>query len=255
MRLVIQRVLSASVKVGDDVVGSIGPGILCLVGVGPEDCAAEAKWAATKVLNSRLWDEAEGKQRPWMQDVKQIDGGVLFVSQFTLYGYLKGNRPDFHLAAPGDAAQALFDSVVAEARKAYVEERVATGSFGAHMAVESVNDGPVTIWLDSNDKATTGKPSKAAAVGGGVGGGGEGGGAQAASQPKQKKERVKRVLTPEEEARIAESKARSTANKKAAAARALEAEKDAGAAAAAPVETVSESEPPVAPPHASAAKS
>ena len=173
MRLLIQRVLRGAVRVGDKVSGEIGPGVLCLVGICATDTAEEVKWASQKILNTRLWDSAEGK--PWNVSVKDQGGGVLLVSQFTLHGVLKGNRPDFHKAMGTEGARALFDDVVAACRRNYEADRVQTGEFGAHMHVESVNDGPVTIWLDSDDRGSNAGP------------GGGGGGAQKKNpQPKQK---------------------------------------------------------------------
>ena len=160
-------------RVGDDVCGEIGPGVLCLVGICSTDTAEEVKWASQKILNTRLWDSAEGK--PWNVSVKDQGGGVLLVSQFTLHGVLKGNRPDFHKAMGTDGARELFDDVVAACRHSYEADRIQTGKFGAHMHVESVNDGPVTIWLDSDDR------------GGNAGAGGaSGGGQKKKQQPKQK---------------------------------------------------------------------
>lgn len=145
MRAVIARVSWARVRVGGEVVGEIGPGICALVGVGKEDGGAEADWLADKIVNVRFFRDAEGKMN---QSVLDGNGGLLAISQFTLYGDLRrGNRPSFGAAMEPELARQLFDRFCARVRTHGV--RVETGRFGANMAVESLNDGPVTLLLDS----------------------------------------------------------------------------------------------------------
>ncbi|MGH2750322.1 MAG: D-aminoacyl-tRNA deacylase [Actinomycetota bacterium] len=145
MRLVVQRVVSASVRVSDSVAGEIGHGLMVLVGITQGDGAQEAEWAADKICNLRIFTDHDGKMNRSLQDA---GGEVLLVSQFTLYGDArKGRRPSFVHAARGSEAEAVYKQVIAalEARGT----RCAAGEFGADMKVSLVNDGPVTILLDS----------------------------------------------------------------------------------------------------------
>ena len=141
----MQRVTSASVEVEGEVVGSIGSGCLVLVGVAPEDGGKEAAWLAEKVVGLRIFNDDEGKMN---RSLEEAGGEVLLVSQFTLYGDArKGRRPSFIRAARGAEAEALYEDVGARIRMRGVG--CATGVFGADMKVSLVNDGPVTILLDS----------------------------------------------------------------------------------------------------------
>jgi D-aminoacyl-tRNA deacylase len=145
MRLLLQRVSSAEVRVEGSVVGSIGRGLLVLVGVGPNDDEAVARSMADKVVGLRIFRDDAG-----LTNLSSVDvgGEVLAVSQFTLFADTrKGRRPSFIGAAPPDRADALYRTF-AEALEAR-GIRVARGVFGAEMEVELVNDGPMTIWLDS----------------------------------------------------------------------------------------------------------
>lgn len=145
MRAVVQRVSRASVRVDGATVGEIGPGLLALIGVADDDGPADATYIAGKIRDLRVFEDDNGKMNRALSDV---GGAVLAVSQFTLYGDCrKGRRPSFDRAAPPDAGRTLFDAVVHELRAAGV--RVDTGRFQSHMAVDLVNDGPVTILLDS----------------------------------------------------------------------------------------------------------
>jgi D-tyrosyl-tRNA(Tyr) deacylase len=145
VRAVIQRVTSARVHVGATTVGEIGAGLLVLVGVSRSDTEADAKYIAGKIRDMRVF---EGDGKPMDRSVVDVGGSVLVVSQFTLYGDMrKGRRPSFDDAAPPDLARALYDAVVRELRTAQVP--VATGQFQAMMRVELVNDGPVTVLVDS----------------------------------------------------------------------------------------------------------
>jgi D-tyrosyl-tRNA(Tyr) deacylase len=146
MRAVIQRVAEARVRVGDRITGEIGPGLLVLVGVGKHDGAEDVKYLAAKIPALRLFRGGEGKDID--RSVIDIGGSLLIVSQFTLFGDARGQRrPSFIDAAPPDLARALYDDLVRELRAASVP--VATGEFQAMMRVELVNDGPVTLLLDS----------------------------------------------------------------------------------------------------------
>ena len=146
MRAVVQRVISARVRVNDRVTGEIARGLLVLVGVGREDTPADAKYVAGKICDLRVFESDDGK--PMDRSVMDIGGELLVVSQFTLYGDTRrGRRPSFDRAAPPETARALYETLVRELRAARV--RVATGEFQAMMHVELVNDGPVTVLVDS----------------------------------------------------------------------------------------------------------
>ncbi|XP_027105447.1 uncharacterized protein [Coffea arabica] len=148
MRAVVQRVASASVEVEGRIVSAIGPGLLVLVGLHESDADSDAEYICRKVLNMRLFpNEKTGKT--WDQNVMQKNLEVLLVSQFTLYGILKGNKPDFHVAMPPEKARPFYESVVEKFRKAYTPDVIKDGIFGAMMKVNLVNDGPVTMQLDS----------------------------------------------------------------------------------------------------------
>lgn len=145
MRAIVQRVSSARVEVDGQVSGSIGPGLLILLGVGHEDAEKEARWLADKIANLRIFEDDQGKM-----NLSAVDRGLgaLVVSQFTLFGDCrKGRRPSFVAAATPDQAQTLYQKFVRALRDSLgpVEE----GVFQAHMDVHLVNDGPVTLWLDT----------------------------------------------------------------------------------------------------------
>jgi D-aminoacyl-tRNA deacylase len=145
MRLLIQRVTRAEVRVDARVVGSIGSGLLILVGVGHGDSDADATALANKAVDLRIFRDAEGKTNLSLKDVA---GEVLAISQFTLFADTrKGRRPSFLDAAAPEAGNAIYERFCAAVEERGV--RVARGIFGAEMQVELVNDGPMTIWLDS----------------------------------------------------------------------------------------------------------
>jgi D-tyrosyl-tRNA(Tyr) deacylase len=145
MRAVLQRVTRAAITVEDEVVGAIGGGLLVLLGIAQDDTAQDVKYLVEKITQLRIFEDAEGKMN---LSVLETGGALLIVSQFTLYGDVRrGRRPSWIEAAPPEVAEPLYESFVMEARR-YVEE-VATGSFRRMMQVELVNDGPVTILLDS----------------------------------------------------------------------------------------------------------
>lgn len=144
MKAVVQRVTRASVTVDGAVVGSIDAGLCVLVGITHDDDPARAAQLADKLWHLRIFDDADGRPNLSVADVA---GGVLVVSQFTLYGdTAKGRRPSWLAAAPGDVAEPLVDAVVARLRE--LGAPVATGVFGADMAVELVNDGPFTVVVE-----------------------------------------------------------------------------------------------------------
>src|SRR5438105_15806094 len=148
MRAVLQRVSRARAKVDEKVAGEIGAGLMILLGVGREDTSAVAVALAEKIGHLRIFEDDQGKMNRSLLDVK---GSALVVSQFTLYGDARGQRrPSFIAAAPPDQAKNLYEEFSEALRKLGVT--VATGVFKAMMSVESVNEGPVTILLDS-DKA------------------------------------------------------------------------------------------------------
>jgi D-aminoacyl-tRNA deacylase len=145
MRAVVQRVSEARVRIDDAVVGEIGPGLLVLLGVTHNDTAEQAQWLADKVVGLRIFEDADGKMN---RDLIEIGGGVLVVSQFTLYGDCrKGRRPSFIEAAQPSLAVPLYEAFVDAVRARGVP--TATGRFGAMMRVELVNDGPVTLIVAS----------------------------------------------------------------------------------------------------------
>lgn len=146
MRAVVQRVASARVRVGDRVTGEIGAGLLVLVGIARDDGTADAEYLARKIVEMRVFESIDGK--PMDRSVADVGGGILVVSQFTLYGDMrKGRRPSFDEAARPDEARARYEEFVRELRAAHTP--VATGEFQAMMQVDLVNDGPVTVLLDS----------------------------------------------------------------------------------------------------------
>ena len=145
MRALIQRVTEAAVRVDGDVVGAIGPGLLILLGVGPDDTAAIAEMLAEKTAQMRIFSDVDGKFNLSLID---SGGAALVVSQFTLYADTRrGRRPGFSGAAPPEIAAPLVDAYAEALRQQGV--RVATGQFGAMMQVSLINDGPVTIMVDS----------------------------------------------------------------------------------------------------------
>ncbi|MQC25695.1 MAG: D-tyrosyl-tRNA(Tyr) deacylase [Chloroflexi bacterium] len=151
MRAVVQRVSRAQVTVDDagraELVGEIGVGLLVYLGIGPEDGEAEVRWMATKVAGLRLFPDDQGR---FDRSVSDVQGSVLIVSQFTLYGEARRRRrPSFTGAASPEVAEPLIQAVVETLRTEGLT--VASGRFGAHMMVDAVNDGPVTIFLDTAD--------------------------------------------------------------------------------------------------------
>jgi D-tyrosyl-tRNA(Tyr) deacylase len=148
MRAVIQRVSEASVTIDGQTVGRIGRGLLVLLGVGQDDAEADARWLAEKVVKLRIFEDEAGKMN---RDLAEVNGALLVVSQFTLYGDCrKGRRPTFIAAAQPDKAIPLYEAFLQAARELGVP--VETGRFGAMMRVSLINDGPVTLILESESK-------------------------------------------------------------------------------------------------------
>lgn len=148
MRILIQRVQQASVAIGGTVRSQIGAGLLVLLGVGTEDTDADIEYLAGKLVRLRIFDDEAGVMN---RDVVQAGGEVLVVSQFTLMASTrKGNRPSYIHAAPEAVSRPLYERFVAQVAELLGRE-VPTGEFGADMQVGLVNDGPVTIWMDSSD--------------------------------------------------------------------------------------------------------
>lgn len=146
MRVVVQRVAQASVSVNGEVVGSIGQGLLLLVAFTHDDAEKDLQWMASKVANLRIFDDESGQMNRSVMDVK---GEVLAVSQFTLYASTRrGNRPSYVDSAPGSVAEPLYGRFVAEL-EGVLQHPVQRGVFGAEMQVQLLNDGPVTIIVDS----------------------------------------------------------------------------------------------------------
>ena len=147
MRACIQRVSEAQVTVGAELTGQIKLGLVVLLGVSPDDGELQVNWLAEKIVGLRVFEDHDGKMNRSLIDA---GGAMLVVSQFTLYGDCrKGRRPSFADAASPALAERLYDAFVASVRNMGVE--VSTGRFRAHMQVTLVNDGPVTLWIDTDD--------------------------------------------------------------------------------------------------------
>jgi D-aminoacyl-tRNA deacylase len=145
VRACIQRVSEAEVTVADEIAGRIARGFLVLLGVGHTDGPTELNWLADKIVGLRVFEDDEGKMN---RSLAEVGGAMLVVSQFTLYGDCrKGRRPSFTGAAAPELAEKLYLDFVARVREAGIE--VATGKFREHMLVSLVNDGPVTLWIDT----------------------------------------------------------------------------------------------------------
>lgn len=161
MRALLQRVTNARVTVSENTVGEIGKGLLVFLGVSRADTQSDADYLLDKLLGLRIFPDSDGKMN---RNVLDAGGELLVISQFTLYADCRrGRRPSFDPAAPPDQAQRLYLYFLEEARKRPV--RVESGTFQAEMRVELVNDGPVTILLDSDQKASGSKNEKASAPG------------------------------------------------------------------------------------------
>ncbi len=145
MRAVVQRVKESSVKVEEEIISSIGLGFMVLLGIGKEDSVEDVKYLKDKIINLRVFEDEGGKMNLSLKDVA---GDLLVVSQFTLYGDCrKGRRPNFMNALGGEEAESLYELFIEECKREGIT--VQSGCFGAEMEVHIINDGPVTILLDS----------------------------------------------------------------------------------------------------------
>jgi D-aminoacyl-tRNA deacylase len=149
MRAVIQRVTRASVTVDGQITGSIATGLLILLGIEDADTSEDVTWLSNKMVNLRIFNDEEGVMN---RSVKDVDGGILLVSQFTLFAATKkGNRPSYIRASKPDVAVPLYEQMIQQLGLD-LGKRVGTGIFGAHMKVDLLNDGPVTILIDTKNK-------------------------------------------------------------------------------------------------------
>lgn len=149
MRTVVQRVRQAGVTVSGQASGQIGHGLLLLLGVEETDTAEDIQWLVNKIANLRIFNDEEGQMN---QSVLEVDGEILVVSQFTLHANVKkGNRPSFIRAARPETAEALYQDFINAMGRA-IGKDISTGEFGAMMQVQLVNDGPVTIIIDSKER-------------------------------------------------------------------------------------------------------
>ncbi|EFQ35040.1 hypothetical protein CGRA01v4_11683 [Colletotrichum graminicola] len=147
MKAIVQRVLSASVAVDNEVISSIGKGLLVLAAVAPGDTEKDAEILANKVVKLKMWDDDTGGR--WKKTVQDIDGEVLCVSQFTLFAKIVKNKPDFRLSAPAEDAKKLYHYFLQKVQESYAADKIKDGRFQAMMAVSSTNDGPVTFELNT----------------------------------------------------------------------------------------------------------
>ena len=148
MRILVQRVSEASVKIDNKIHGAIEQGLLLLVGIEHEDTEEDAKWVSQKIVNLRIFSDEAGKMN---LSSSEIEGDFLVISQFTLHASTKkGNRPSYIKAARPEKAIPLYEYFIKELK--LLDHKVETGIFGADMKVSLINDGPVTIWIDSKNK-------------------------------------------------------------------------------------------------------
>jgi D-tyrosyl-tRNA(Tyr) deacylase len=149
MRAVIQRVSHASVKAEEKIVGAMNNGLLILLGIEDADTKEDIEWLSAKIVNLRIFNDANGVMNI---SIKDIDGEILLVSQFTLHASIKkGNRPSYIKASKPDVAIPLYEQMIAQLEKD-LGKKIQTGIFGADMKVELLNDGPVTILMDTKNK-------------------------------------------------------------------------------------------------------
>ena len=149
MRVVIQRVSEASVKVDGAIVGAIHAGLMVLLGIQSEDTLDDIQWMSNKLVQMRIFDDAEGVMN---HSVQEMGGSILLISQFTLYAATKkGNRPSYIAAAKPEIAIPIYEQMILQLSKD-LGKPIATGQFGADMKVALINDGPVTILIDSKNR-------------------------------------------------------------------------------------------------------
>ncbi|EGO21241.1 hypothetical protein SERLADRAFT_452373 [Serpula lacrymans var. lacrymans S7.9] len=148
MRAVVQRVASASVTVNNEVISQISRGLMVLVGIGTDDTLTDVETLSNKILSLRVFSDANSAM--WKASVKDIQGEILCVSQFTLMANTtKGNKPDFHRAMSTDLSRQLYSTFLERMRQRYVPDKIKDGQFGAMMDVSLTNEGPITFTLDS----------------------------------------------------------------------------------------------------------
>ncbi|MCW3087889.1 MAG: D-tyrosyl-tRNA(Tyr) deacylase [Sediminibacterium sp.] len=149
MRIVVQRVSEASVTVNDSVTGTIGLGLLVLLGIEDADTPEDLSWLTNKIINLRIFNDSDGVMN---LGLKEVDGDILLVSQFTLHASTKkGNRPSYLKASKPAIAIPLYEQMIRSLEE-QLGKKIATGIFGADMKVRLLNDGPVTIWIDSHNR-------------------------------------------------------------------------------------------------------
>lgn len=149
MRVVIQKVKSASVEVNDQLIGEINKGLVVLVGYESSDSIEDISWLVSKIVNMRIFDDSNGKLN---LSVSDLNGEILLVSQFTLHASVKkGNRPSYIKAANSKKANQMYELTISEFEKV-LKRKISTGKFGANMEVSLVNNGPVTITIDTKNK-------------------------------------------------------------------------------------------------------
>ncbi|KAK6589453.1 hypothetical protein RS030_203214 [Cryptosporidium xiaoi] len=154
MKIVLQKVKSASVRVNDKF-SEIGPGLLILIGIRNDDIIENSDYLVRKCLSLRLWSDETENNLPWKLNVKDKNYEILIVSQFTLYGTVKnGSKPDFHYAMNGKDALIIFNSIVDKFKTSYSPEKIKTGFFGEQMEVNLINDGPVTLVIENETKSS-----------------------------------------------------------------------------------------------------
>ncbi|MBP7553803.1 MAG: D-tyrosyl-tRNA(Tyr) deacylase [Spirochaetes bacterium] len=147
MRSVVQRVKTAGVSINNQIYSSINKGLLCLLGISPDDTEEDIKYIIDKITNMRIFQDDSDKMN---RSVIDIDGEVLIVSQFTLYGDArKGRRPSFDKAANGETARVIYENFLTALKSVIITDKIKTGIFAEMMEVNLINDGPVTILLDS----------------------------------------------------------------------------------------------------------
>ena len=149
MRVLIQRVSSASVQIADEEYSKIGHGLLILLGVENEDSEEDVEWLTSKISKMRIFDDESGHMN---LSVNDVNGDILVVSQFTLHASTKkGNRPSFIKSSKPDHAIPLYEMFISK-MKSKIQQNISSGKFGATMQVQLTNDGPVTIWIDSKNR-------------------------------------------------------------------------------------------------------
>ncbi|KAF9014118.1 D-Tyr tRNAtyr deacylase-like domain-containing protein [Cyathus striatus] len=165
MRAVIQRVTSASVSVDNEVISQISRGLMVLVGIGADDTDADVVTICNKVLSLRVFSDPANPEKMWRVSVKDIDGDILCVSQFTLLANTtKGNKPDFHRAMATEPSRELYLSFLEKLKHLYQPDKIQDGRFGAMMNISLTNEGPVTFTIDSRKFEYVDQPNKAVGV-------------------------------------------------------------------------------------------